>query len=76
MTDRIRTAASGRLDVLREPEPGAGSWVHRWMGDDFAHKHGDGASKCLCRPYYVPPDDPRTLDEIADDIEEDEAANG
>jgi hypothetical protein len=68
-----RTAASGRFDVLREPEPGAGSWVHRWIGEDFPHLRGDGAATCLCKPYYVQPGDTRSLDEIADDIEEEEA---
>jgi hypothetical protein len=45
------------------------------MGDEFKHIRGDNAANCLCKPYYVPPGDTRTLDEIADDIEEEEAAN-
>jgi hypothetical protein len=72
MADSKRDDASGRLAVLRHPEPGAGSWVHRWMGDDFPHIRGDGNQNCMCKPYYVHPGDSRSLDEIADDMEEDE----
>jgi len=69
-----KTAASGRFDVHRLPEPGAGSWVHRWLGKDFVHLRGDNVASCLCKPYFISPDDKRTLDEIADDLEEEEVA--
>jgi hypothetical protein len=42
------------------------------MGDDFEHVRGDECHRCTCKPYYVPPDDTRSLDEIADDIEEED----
>jgi hypothetical protein len=67
-----KTAASGRFAVLRKPDPGAGSWVHRWMGDNFPHLYEDEIGSCLCKPYYVHPEDTRSLDEIADDMEEEE----
>jgi hypothetical protein len=67
--------ASGRFDVFRPREPGAPAWVHRWMGDDFPHTRGENSRTCQCRPHYIAADDKRSLDEIADDIEDDEESN-
>jgi hypothetical protein len=64
--------ASGRFTILFPREPGAAAWVHRWLGDEFPHTRGDSSPTCPCRPYYVPAGDTRSLDEIADDMEEEE----
>ena len=45
--------------------------VHQWMGEGFEHVT-DGSRPCLCNPYRFPADDPRTLEEILDDIDEHE----
>lgn len=44
--------------------------IHRWMGDGFEHVT-DGSRPCPCLPHRVPADDPRTVDQIVADMEDD-----
>jgi hypothetical protein len=63
--------ASNRLHLLAPVCPGDEGTiiVHQWLGAAFDHVL-DGSRPCPCNPWRIPADDPRSLDEIVDDIEE------
>ena len=62
-------AASGRLERVSEGGSDARIIVHRWVCEGFEHTFDE---VCLCGPTVLAGDDPRSMDEIMDDLEEQE----
>lgn len=63
--------AQGRVSILRVGDPGQPTVLHRFWGESFVHNY-NGDRTCPCHPIIVPADDPRTMNEIMDDLEAEE----